>query len=65
LIGEAIEDKLRGHKPPPGSELEIVYDNVENLSETLELQSISFSDEPILVPTNLVNRPMCDMEVVS
>lgn len=63
LIGKAIEDKLSGHQPPPGSELEIVYNNVENLSETLELEAIAFLDESVMVPVNLINKPISDMEV--
>ncbi|MPM79653.1 hypothetical protein SDC9_126692 [bioreactor metagenome] len=65
LIGKAIEDKLSGYQPPLGSELEIVYNNVENLSETLELEAITFLDEPVTVPVNLINKPISDMEVVS
>ncbi len=65
LIGKAIEDKLSGHQPPHGSELEIVYDNVEALSETLELEKITFLDESVSVPINLINKPITDMEVAS
>jgi hypothetical protein len=65
LIGKAIEDKLSGHQPSPGSELEIVYNNVENLSETLELEAITFLDEPVTVPVSLINKPISDMEVAS
>ena len=65
LIGKAIEDKLSGNQPLHGSELEIVYDNVETLSETLELESITFLDEAVSVPINLINKPIADMEVTS
>jgi hypothetical protein len=65
LIGKAIEEKLSGHHPPHGSELEIVYDNVEALSETLELETITFLDEAVSVPINLINKPIADMEVAS
>jgi hypothetical protein len=65
LIGKAIEDKLSGNQPPHGSELKIVYDNVENLSETLELEAITFLDEGVSVPINLINKPITDMEVAS
>lgn len=65
LMGKAIEDKLSGHQPPHGSELEIVYDNVEALSETLELEKITFLDEAVSVPINLINKPITDMEVSS
>lgn len=63
LIGKAIEDKLSGHQPPKGSELEIVYNNVENLSETMELEAITFLDESVTVPVSLINKPISDMEV--
>ena len=63
LIGKAIEDKLSGNQPPHGSEIKIVYDNVENLSEILELEVITFLDEGISVPINLINKPITDMEV--
>lgn len=65
LIGNAITDKLSGHKPPIGSVLEVVYDNVESLSETLELDGISLLKEPVTVPINLINKPITDWEVVS
>jgi hypothetical protein len=65
LIGKAIEEKLSGHQPPHGSELEIVYNNVESLSEILELEAITFLDEVISVPINLINKPIIDMEVIS
>jgi len=64
LIGKAIEDKLSGNHPPHGSELEIVYDNVENLSETLELEAITFLEETISVPVNIINKPISNMEVL-
>lgn len=64
LIGKAITDKLSGHKPPKGGILEVVYDNVESLSETLELDGISILDEPVTVPINLINKPITDWEVV-
>lgn len=65
LIGKAIEDKLSGNQPPHGSELEIVYDNVEALSETLELETVTILDEAISIPINLVNKPITDMEMGS
>ena len=64
LIGKAITDKLRGREPPKGSMLEVVYDNVENLSETLELENISLLEEPVNVPINIINKPITDWEVV-
>jgi len=63
LIGKAITDKLCGRKPPLGSELEILYDNVDNLYEILELEALTFLDKSILVPINLINKPIEEMEV--
>ncbi|MCR3922073.1 MAG: DrmE family protein [Firmicutes bacterium] len=65
LIGKAITDKLIGHEPPIGSMLEVVYDNVENLSETLELEGFSMLDEPVAVPINICNKPITEWEEVS
>lgn len=63
LIGKAIADKLSGHKPPIGSIFEIVYDNVESLSEILELDIFNLLEEPVAVPINLINKPITDWEV--
>ena len=64
LIGRAITDKLTGNQPVQGSIFSIVYDNVENLSETMELDTIFHLDEVINVPINLANRPITEMEVL-
>ncbi len=58
LIGQAVADKLSGHQPEPGSDLELVYNNVENLSETLELDAITFLDNFWTVPVNVINKPI-------
>ena len=65
FIGKAIEYKLSGHQPPQGSDLEIIYNNVENLSEMLELETMTFLDESILIPANITNKPISDMEGTS
>lgn len=65
LIAKAIEDKLSRNQPPHDSVLEIVYNNVENLSEILELEVITLLDEGVSVPINLINKPITDMEVIS
>lgn len=62
LIGKAIEDKLSGNQPLFGSELEIIYNNVDNLSEILELETVTSLDEPFEVPTYFINKPIPDME---
>ena len=64
LIARAINDKLMGFIPPAGSNLEVVYDNVERLSETLELEYISNLDESVNININLVNRPITEAEVL-
>ena len=63
LIAKAINDKLSGNLPPEGSVLSIVYDNVDSLSETLELECISELDEAINININLVNTPITEAEV--
>lgn len=63
LIAEAINGKLSGRIPPEGYIVEIVYDNVDNLSEILELEHISALDESVNVAANLVNRPITESEV--
>ena len=61
-IAQAINDKLSNKSPPSG--LEIVYENVGNLSETLELESVYELDEIANVNSNLVNRPLLGTEVM-
>lgn len=63
LIAKAINDKLMGFIPPEGSVLEIVYSNIEKLSETRELDSISELDESVSINIGLVNRPITEAEV--
>lgn len=62
LIAKAINEKLSGHVPATGSIFEVVYDNVENLSEIMEIDKILYLDEVINVPINLVNRPINESE---
>lgn len=65
FIGQAIVEKLSGRKPPQGSVIEIVYDNVENLSSILELDTFQVLEEPVAVSVNLVNKPIFEWEVTS
>lgn len=58
LISRAINDKYRGNIPEDGSPLKIIYDNIEHLSEILELASITKLEKPIKINTNIVNRPL-------
>ena len=64
LIAKAINDKLMGFTPPEGSVLEVVYENVEKLSETRELEAISELEESIYIGINLVNKPITESEVL-
>lgn len=64
LIGKAINNKLSGHIPQEGSVLEIVYNNVDSLSETLELENIIELHESTNVSINLVNKPITEAEVL-
>lgn len=63
LIAKAINEKLSGQIPSAGSALEVVYDNVENLSETRELEKVVELDESAHIIINLVNRPITEAEV--
>lgn len=63
LIANVINDKLVGNVPPEGSDLSIVYDNVDRLSETLELEDISELDDSVNININLVNTPITEAEV--
>lgn len=63
-IAKAISDKLTGNHSPKQSVLSIVYDNVDNLSEALELDRVDFLDETVNMPVNLVNRPITETEVL-
>lgn len=62
LIGTAISEKLQGRVPSKDSDLKIVFENVESLSETLELSGISKLEEVVNINMNLVNKPITDVE---
>lgn len=55
LIAKAICNKLSGLIPSKGSIEEIVYNNVEKLSETIQLDDISELNESVNVNINLGN----------
>lgn len=58
LISIAINDKLSGNSPQQEGMLKVIYDNVEDLAEILELEEIAELDEPKTVSTNIINRPL-------
>ena len=63
LIAGAISSKLIGSIPESGSILEIVFNNVEKLSQTLELDEIIRLENSVGINVNLVNRPISEEEV--
>lgn len=64
LIAQAINDKLSNKQPAEGSAFEVVYENVEKLSETLELESVFELDDVAVVNSGMVNRPISESEVL-
>lgn len=64
LIAQAINDKLSNKVPEPGSVFEVVYEHVENLSETMELENVYELEETAVISCNLVNRPIEETEVL-
>ena len=62
LIGKAIVDRLNGLVPADDKLWGFIFENVENLSETLELEDIYILDKPVTVPINFANRPINDGE---
>ena len=64
LIARAINDRLSNRLPVHGSAFEVVYDNIEKLSETIELESVFEVDEIAIVNNGMVNRPISESEVL-
>ena len=64
LVAQAINDKLSNKMPEKGSVMEVVYDHVEHLSETMELENIFELEETAVVSNSLINRPIIEMEVL-
>lgn len=64
LIAQAINDKLSNKIPEKGSVFEVVYDHVEHLSETMELENVFELEETAIVSSNLINRPIVETEVL-
>lgn len=63
MISDAINDKLSGNIPPAGSDLEVVYQNVDKLAETMELEFLVETDNKYVLQIGFVNRPISDEEV--
>lgn len=58
MIAQAINDSLSMNRPAPGSPFEIVYKNIENLSDMFEIETIHELDKAITVNANIVNKPI-------
>ncbi len=58
LISRAINDKLSGRHNSKDEVIQIIYDNVDRLSEIYDLESIHELEETIYVPVGYVNRPI-------
>ena len=58
MIAQAINDSLSMNRPAPGSPFEIVYKNIENLSDMFEIETIHELDKAITVNANMVNKPI-------
>lgn len=63
LIGEAVKAKLSGTDQSHDDLMNFVFENVEALSEILELSNISILKDSVSVPTALTNRPIDETEM--
>ncbi len=63
LIGQAINDKLSNKQPSQDNMFEIVYENVDKLSEAMELEDIFELDDVAVINNGMVNRPISETEV--
>lgn len=63
LIGKAIVDKFNGLVPTDDKLSEFIFENVDRLSETLELEDVFVLDKQVSVPATFTNKPINDMEV--
>ena len=64
LIAQAINDKLSNKQPVQGSAFEVVYENIEKLSEMMELENVFELDDVASVSNGMVNRPISASEVL-
>ena len=62
LLGMAVRNSLIGTLSQEEDEFKIIYDNVKNMSEILELEEITHLEKSIEVATNLINRPIDGLE---
>ena len=64
LIGVAITEKLKGTIPRGNKILAEIYENVDKLSTTLEIDRISVLEEPFVVSARLANKPIEEEEIL-
>lgn len=64
LISIAINEKLKGNYPGDESIMSVVYDNIDNLSKTIELEHVSELDSSININSSFVNIPLTGGEVL-
>ena len=62
LLGMVVRNSLIGTLSQEEDEFKIIYDNVKNMSEILELEEITHLEKSIEVATNLINRPIDGLE---
>ena len=62
LIGKAITDKLTGALPANDELLQFIFENVDSLSEIIELDDIFTPDKSVYLPAALTNRPISETE---
>jgi hypothetical protein len=63
LVGRAIIDKLRGKLSNKDHLLDAVYDNIDKLAYTLELESVTELAESFMISINMINKPLPIQEV--
>ena len=63
LIERAINSKLAGTTRDNDEILNIVYNNIDKLSETFEVDKIQKLEETLNIPVNLVNKPLTREEI--
>lgn len=62
FISKAVTEKISGNVFTHDPILKIVYDNMERLSKTIELENISEMEESRFISINLVNFPINETE---
>ena len=64
LIGVAITEKMKGTIPRGNKILGEIYENVDKLSTTLEIDRVSVLEKPFVVPVRLANKPVEEEEIL-